>query len=583
MALQYRYPGAKPFQTEERHIFFGRADDVEELYQLLRGDSLVVLHAKSGLGKSSLINAGLLPKIVENAEYGAFNIRFYAHTSGNKSTPLDTTKAILQSQSDLLDKIRPKNDNSLWYHLKSRQLAKDDHPGTLLIFDQFEELFTYSEEDFLAFAQELSEALYTTLPQRYRDKRKAAFEKNAHFLSAEELALLDEPLNLHVLMAIRSDRMSLMKKLKDYLPNILATDHELKALNRKQAEDAVLSPAYQKNDFLTPVFDFEDRAIDDLLNFLSEEGTQPIESFQLQILCEYVEQIVVQEQGKSLVEHTDIANPDQILENYYLNKIKGIRNKEDRLAARKLIEEGLIFEEEERRLTLYEGQIRKAFGISEELLAQLLNTHLIRSEPSMRGGYTYELSHDTLVAPVLKAKSKRLEQERKKAEAEAQKRREAELAELQRQAEIERKRAEEEKRLREQAEVAKKEAQEAKIIAETNAQKARQRYRLALMVSFLAIALAAFAYWQYNKATIAENNAEIRRIEAESNLQKFLAEQAAKKQEQLRRLRQEAETYMNAKEYFFALQKWEEAFQLDSTDTFIQQQIELSKKRLSNE
>lgn len=92
----------------------------------------------------------------------------------------------------------------------------------------------------------------------------------------------------------------------------------------------------------------------------------------------------------------------------------------------------MVFDEEERRLSLYEGQIYRQYGLTDELLAQLTDTHLVRRERSMRGGYTYELSHDTLVPAILKAKQERmaLEEEDRQAKAlreERKKRRRANL------------------------------------------------------------------------------------------------------------------------------------------------------------
>ena len=60
---QKRYPGVKPFATTEQELFFGRDRDIEDLWNLLWLSKLVVLFGKSGYGKSSLINAGILPEI----------------------------------------------------------------------------------------------------------------------------------------------------------------------------------------------------------------------------------------------------------------------------------------------------------------------------------------------------------------------------------------------------------------------------------------------------------------------------------------------------------------------------------------
>src|SRR5690606_11661934 len=95
-------------------------------------------------------------------------------------------------------------------------------------------------------------------------------------------------------------------------------------------------------------------------------------------------------------------------------RIARLGDPKDQAAARRLIEDGLILEEENRRLSLYEGQIRKTYGVPDRVLQQLENDHLLRREPSLQGGYSYELSHDTLVGPIAKLKKQRQEEKRRK-------------------------------------------------------------------------------------------------------------------------------------------------------------------------
>ncbi len=76
---KYRYPGAQPFSTTQEDIFFGREHDIESLYRLIRLEPLVVLYAKSGLGKSSLLNAGVVPEVLKDGKYLPVNIRFNAY------------------------------------------------------------------------------------------------------------------------------------------------------------------------------------------------------------------------------------------------------------------------------------------------------------------------------------------------------------------------------------------------------------------------------------------------------------------------------------------------------------------------
>ncbi|MBK8427840.1 MAG: hypothetical protein IPL27_18570 [Lewinellaceae bacterium] len=140
-----------------------------------------------------------------------------------------------------------------------------------------------------------------------------------------------------------------------------------------------------------------------------------------------------------MVQVADLGDLGSIIEQYYSNQIL-LLDPAEQLPARRFIEEGLVFEEEERRLSIYEGQIFKTYKIKPDTLRKLVDAHLLRAEPSLSGGYTYELSHDTLVAPVLKAKKARLEEERREEEARLARIREEELEQARSEALVEKNR-----------------------------------------------------------------------------------------------------------------------------------------------
>jgi len=60
------YVGPRPIETGER--LFGRARELTELQYLLSAERIVLLHSPSGAGKSSLIQAGLIPQLRERGE-----------------------------------------------------------------------------------------------------------------------------------------------------------------------------------------------------------------------------------------------------------------------------------------------------------------------------------------------------------------------------------------------------------------------------------------------------------------------------------------------------------------------------------
>lgn len=430
MSSLSRYPGAKPFETEEGTIFFGRDEDITNLRRKMRLAPLTVLYGKSGTGKSSLLNAGLFPSLAEEDQYDFLRIRFTAwQNDKNGSLPLETTRQRLKmhASGNILGQLLP-TEESLWKQSKEHFVANEGERGLLLVFDQFEELFTYPEEAVLAFRRELAEVLYTAAPQRYWDELEALYKEEGQLpMERSVLQLIQMQPNVKVIFAIRSDRMHLLEKLSDHLPLVLKNLQELNPLTASTATSAISEPAVLKGDFTCPRFTYQPTALDSILRFLSDDGMADIELTQLQIICRHLEESIIATQAFEIVDD-DVQDLESIIENYYDERLSLIGDKVQHYAARRLIEEGLVFEEEERRLSIYEGQALKSFGLKPATLRTLVDAHLLRAEASLRGGYTYELSHDTLVRPILKAKAIRLTREATAAKEEERRVREMELA-----------------------------------------------------------------------------------------------------------------------------------------------------------
>ena len=55
--------GTRAFGADDDHIFFGRTREIEELSERWRRHRLTVLHGAAGVGKTSLVNAGVVPRL----------------------------------------------------------------------------------------------------------------------------------------------------------------------------------------------------------------------------------------------------------------------------------------------------------------------------------------------------------------------------------------------------------------------------------------------------------------------------------------------------------------------------------------
>ena len=300
---KYRYPGTRPFETDEKELFFGRSNDSQSLYQQIFNEKTVLLYAKSGLGKSSLINAGLLPLLQQEHDFEIIQIRFgnYNAQLNEYETPIQKviaaiSQTITHNSSitlSYLDKIIP-NENSLWYRLK--QLQHPDHdPTFLFIFDQFEELLTYPEDDVSDFKKQFSALLFTNVPSNVRTALETKLNSDPGVLTKDERSRLNTPFTTKTLFSIRSDRMSDLNRIADYFPNILKTYFELKPLTRQQAKEAIVMPAQQTtHEFVSPPFTFKASLVDKIISALEDKQARTLELFQLQMVCRFAEDLIVQ-------------------------------------------------------------------------------------------------------------------------------------------------------------------------------------------------------------------------------------------------------------------------------------------------
>src|ERR1700744_5232693 len=57
------FPGLRPFEPDEDHLFFGREKEIDELLRRLRTSRFLAVVGTSGSGKSSLVRSGLIPSL----------------------------------------------------------------------------------------------------------------------------------------------------------------------------------------------------------------------------------------------------------------------------------------------------------------------------------------------------------------------------------------------------------------------------------------------------------------------------------------------------------------------------------------
>jgi len=297
--------------------------------------------------------------------------------------------------------------------LKTAEFWRGDALLTpLLILDQFEELFTIQ-------SPEAREAFIAQLAGLIRGVRPAADG------DAADTALSHAPPSVKVLISLREDYLGHLEELSPAIPEILDNRFRLGPLLEPEARQAIVEPARLDDPRLaSQPFEYAPQALDGIWKFLSHRQpgqavvSQPyVEPFQLQLVCQRAEEIALEAQPRNpaagdapLVTITwDALGGDAglraTLASFYERQIASLTTPRSRHAARRLCEYGLI-SASGRRLSLEEGEIQRAYRLDRAALVELVERRLLRADTRVASVY-YELSHDTLVPPILASRRRR--------------------------------------------------------------------------------------------------------------------------------------------------------------------------------
>ncbi|TMG88959.1 MAG: hypothetical protein E6H76_07900 [Betaproteobacteria bacterium] len=149
---QHPWLGLASFTEETRAYFYGREDEVAELVRRVQRKTLTLLFGQSGLGKTSILRAGIVPWLRPTG-YSPVYVRI--DYSRESSPPSEQIKQAIfratQESGQWTQTGVAVAGESLWEFLHHRDDILHDASGKtlipLLIFDQFEEIFTLAQTD----------------------------------------------------------------------------------------------------------------------------------------------------------------------------------------------------------------------------------------------------------------------------------------------------------------------------------------------------------------------------------------------------------------------------------------------------
>ena len=448
------WPGLRAYNERGKEYFKGRRDIARDLRRLIVREDLVLLYGISGLGKTSLLKAGVFPDLPPNFLPVYLRLNFVsadAPDARNGRRPLKSSDLAAQVVAATQESARQRHvespsrpfvpERGLWEYFRR---ADDGFwgPGGLLmtpvlVFDQFEDLFTRVESPHAAqrhfdeFLHDLANLESGREPPWYESA--CATDENI-----EHPAYTRQPGVCKVVLSFREDYLANVKGLSRIIPSIDRIFLRLEPMTRKTAAHAICEAGQHlieghgsKQTLRTSIRII--RKVTGAPGRLAETST--VDPALLSLFCRELNEKRKTTPG-ALIDRAlvDSAEASQILTTFYAKAMRGVEP-----VTRKFVEDTLVLPGTRSRWPAAEPMAFAA-GVPAADLDTLTRKRILRRDIAA-GVARFELTHDVLVDVVLESRAHRLDQEklaqeRKALEArteEARQRLEREIARAERQ------------------------------------------------------------------------------------------------------------------------------------------------------
>ena len=257
------YPGLRPYREDEKAKFFGRDVDAEILIDKVLTNRLTLLFAASGVGKSSLLQAAVIPHLKSKT---GENLTVVYHTDWVSDPVRSVRDAVLQALRT--ESLLPEHSEEAEFGEKLPDLLAFCEvfvrPPLVLILDQFEEFFRY---------------------QRHQTSFRELIDQLTTIIT-------DKSLPVHLILSMREDFALELNAFKPKLPTILFENfYRLEKLGRQAVRDAIVIPAEQRGFTYEPellkqlLADLLSREMDRQPNSPVVELLETVEPPYMQIVC----------------------------------------------------------------------------------------------------------------------------------------------------------------------------------------------------------------------------------------------------------------------------------------------------------
>jgi hypothetical protein len=454
------FAGLRPFDESDREYFLGRSQEINDLFWRVHKNNTTICFGRSGLGKTSLMLAGLFPRL-RAKQYFPIYIRC-GYGAGNpplcRQVLLQAAVAGHEANITVPDF---KEEESLWeyFHRCEFWTASFEMLTPVLVFDQFEELFTLTDINDphrTEFVEELSNLMENRIPKA----------------DAKRLGDMDEPpfsfdsQPYRVVLSLREDFLPDLENLRSKIPSVGRNRMRLLPMNGQSAIEVVTQVEdLASSDIAKRIVRWVANNKDPNLDLVNLK----VEPALLSTFCRELNKDRIELGLDSFTSALLDDRGEKILDDFYDDALNGYPNQE---SVRLLIEEQLLTDSGRRIPIAMEDVVNKDNDIDESCIDQLIDDRLIRRY-ERDDVVLLELTHDLLTKAIADSRDRR-----RNLEAEQ----EIEAAKL----------------------------EQERIAAESKSKLAKQRRQTILWaaLALVSIVLMWFAYEQKVKAEAATEKAE---------------------------------------------------------------------------
>jgi hypothetical protein len=236
------WPGLDAFTEEASDYFYGRGEEVSELLRRVRRTTLTLLFGQSGLGKTSLLQAGLFPRIRRERFLPVYIRLDFSPGAVGLADQIKARIWQAVAEGGVTGAPASQADETLWayFHRRGIDLRGQDGQAVVpvLVLDQFEEIFTLGQGTQTAsgrqFLTELSDLVENRVPAEIEQRIEADLEAVEQFEFGKD--------QYRVLISLREDFLPHLEDLRVAMPSLTQNRIRLNRMNNRQAIDAVRGP-----------------------------------------------------------------------------------------------------------------------------------------------------------------------------------------------------------------------------------------------------------------------------------------------------------------------------------------------------